>query len=249
MALPKRYETVAQLGALSTTGDPEGEITVTGRVLPDRRRCRSGEIRQRPPRHSAIKVGGERAYRRARRGEELRDARADRHGARFRAAVAPGRAADRRAARCAAYEIECSSGTYVRSLIADLQDAYCLELRRTAIGPFDVQEAVRAAAAGLEPLERSARCSSWPGRSSERCRAGCPPIGFAADVKVTRSARRRAGRSRSIAVGTFDGVHLGHREVIARRRQRARPSTPTRCRSSPRSTRRGCSPTPRARPT
>ena len=36
----------------------------------------------------------------------------------------------------AGYEIECSSGTYVRSLIADLGDAYCLELRRTAIGPF-----------------------------------------------------------------------------------------------------------------
>jgi tRNA pseudouridine55 synthase len=41
----------------------------------------------------------------------------------------------------AEYEIECSSGTYVRSLIADLGDAYCLELRRTRIGPFDVGEA------------------------------------------------------------------------------------------------------------
>src|ERR1700676_3268534 len=40
-----------------------------------------------------------------------------------------------------AYEIECGSGTYVRSLIADLGDAYCLELRRTAIGPFDVRDA------------------------------------------------------------------------------------------------------------
>ena len=42
----------------------------------------------------------------------------------------------------AGYEIECAAGTYVRSLIADLQDAYCLELRRTAIGPFDVRDAV-----------------------------------------------------------------------------------------------------------
>ena len=39
------------------------------------------------------------------------------------------------------FEIECSSGTYVRSLIADLGDAYCTELRRTAIGPFSVDEA------------------------------------------------------------------------------------------------------------
>ena len=42
----------------------------------------------------------------------------------------------------AAFEIECGSGTYVRSLIADLGDAYCLELTRTAIGPFEVADAV-----------------------------------------------------------------------------------------------------------
>jgi tRNA pseudouridine55 synthase len=48
----------------------------------------------------------------------------------------------------AGYEIECGSGTYVRSLIADLGDAYCLELRRTAIGPFDVADAVPPPARG-----------------------------------------------------------------------------------------------------
>jgi tRNA pseudouridine55 synthase len=48
----------------------------------------------------------------------------------------------------AAYEIECGSGTYVRSLIADLGDAYCLELRRTAIGPFEIAEAVTLPARG-----------------------------------------------------------------------------------------------------
>ena len=42
----------------------------------------------------------------------------------------------------AGYAIECSAGTYVRSLIADLNDAYCEELRRTAIGPFEVSDAV-----------------------------------------------------------------------------------------------------------
>jgi tRNA pseudouridine55 synthase len=41
----------------------------------------------------------------------------------------------------AEFEIECSSGTYVRSLIADLGDAYCEALRRTAIGPFAVEQA------------------------------------------------------------------------------------------------------------
>jgi tRNA pseudouridine55 synthase len=43
----------------------------------------------------------------------------------------------------AGFEIECGSGTYVRSLIADLHDAYCLQLRRTAIGPFQVADAVQ----------------------------------------------------------------------------------------------------------
>src|SRR4030081_1026594 len=71
MALPKRYETVAQLGALSSTGDTEGEITRTGRVPPAPPGLPPGELRQRPRVYSAIKIGGERAYRRARRGEQL----------------------------------------------------------------------------------------------------------------------------------------------------------------------------------
>src|SRR5271154_1063870 len=71
MALPKRYQTVAALGAVSSTGDPEGEITHTGRLPPDPPDLPSGEIRQRPPIHSAVKIEGERAYRRARRGERF----------------------------------------------------------------------------------------------------------------------------------------------------------------------------------
>jgi tRNA pseudouridine55 synthase len=48
----------------------------------------------------------------------------------------------------AGYEIDCGSGTYVRSLIADLGDAYCLTLRRTAIGPFEVADAIGPPARG-----------------------------------------------------------------------------------------------------
>jgi tRNA pseudouridine55 synthase len=139
MALPKRYETVARLGALSSTGDPEGDITVTGQVPPSPPVLPVGEVRQRPPRHSAIKVGGQRAYRRARRGEEfeLPERTVTVHVFReLWRREGPAEEAPR-----AAYEIECSSGTYVRSLIADLHDGYCLELRRTAIGDFRVQEA------------------------------------------------------------------------------------------------------------
>jgi tRNA pseudouridine55 synthase len=144
MGLPKRYETVARLGATSSTGDPEGEIAITGRLPPDPPPLPTGEIRQRPPIHSAVKVAGERAYRRARRGErfELPERTVTVH--RFEQLWRD----DERAA----YLIECSAGTYVRSLIADLHDAYCEQLRRTAIGPFSIQDAVAPPRRG-EPWE------------------------------------------------------------------------------------------------
>ena len=71
MALPKRYETVARLGATSTTGDREGEITVTGRMPPEPLELATGELLQRPHAYSAVKVGGRRAYALARAGEEV----------------------------------------------------------------------------------------------------------------------------------------------------------------------------------
>lgn len=133
MALPKQYHTVARLGAVSSTGDTEGEITVTGRIPPDPPALPTGEVRQRPPIYSAVKIGGERAYKRARRGEHVEMPERIVTVHRFEQLW---RERDR-----AAFHIECGSGTYVRSLIADLHDAYCLELRRTAIGPFDVRDA------------------------------------------------------------------------------------------------------------
>ena len=132
MALPKRYETVARLGWASTTGDPEGELA-PGRMPPEPLVLPTGVLRQRPPAYSAVKVGGERAYVRARRGEAVEIAEREVLVTRFELLWRDG---DR-----AGLAIECSSGTYVRSLVADLGDAYCLELRRTAIGGFDVADA------------------------------------------------------------------------------------------------------------
>lgn len=132
MALPKRYETVARLGWTSTTGDPEGELA-PGRMPDEPLTLPTGTIRQRPPAYSAVKVGGRRAYALARRGEQVELPEREVEVERF---ALLWRREDR-----AAFEIACSSGTYVRSLIADLGDAYCLELRRTAIGPFDVADA------------------------------------------------------------------------------------------------------------
>jgi tRNA pseudouridine55 synthase len=149
MGLEKRYETVARLGATSTTGDPEGEITVTGRIPPEGRELPTGEVRQRPPMHSAIKVGGERAYKRARRGESFEMPERI-------VTVRSFRELWRRETPAgieAGFEIECGSGTYVRSLIADLGDAYCLTLRRTAIGPFEAADAIAPPVRGTSWVE------------------------------------------------------------------------------------------------
>ena len=141
MELRKRYETVAQLGAVSSTGDTEGEVTETGRVPDDPPELPTGEIRQRPPLYSAVKIDGPRAYRRARRGEQFE--MPERIVTVYRFEQLWREAGTRPGGLCrAAFAIECSAGTYVRSLIADLGDAYCVELRRTAIGPFEVGEAV-----------------------------------------------------------------------------------------------------------
>ena len=135
MALAKTYRVVARFGAVSSTGDPEGEITETGAMPPESLALPTGEIRQRPPAYSAVKVGGVRAYTRARRGEEVEVPERQVTVHRFEQLW---RREDR-----AEFEIECSSGTYVRSLVADLGDAYCEALRRTAIGPFAVGQAGR----------------------------------------------------------------------------------------------------------
>jgi tRNA pseudouridine55 synthase len=129
----KTYRVRARFGAVSTTGDRDGAITETGVHPPRPLTLPTGQIRQRPPVYSAVKVGGRRAYERARRGEEFEVPERFVTVHRFDCLADGGEEAE--------FEIECSSGTYVRSLVADLGDAYCTELRRTAIGPFGVDEA------------------------------------------------------------------------------------------------------------
>jgi tRNA pseudouridine55 synthase len=133
MSLAKTYRVVARFGAVSTTGDPDGEITETGVLPAADLELATGDIVQRPPAYSAIKVRGVRAYRRARRGEVVEMPPRQVTVYRFEQLW---RREDR-----AEFEVECSSGTYVRSLVADLGDAYCESLRRTAVGPFRVEDA------------------------------------------------------------------------------------------------------------
>ena len=134
--LPKTYRAKARPGWRSSTGDPEGELVMTGRV-PSSFELPTGTIRQRVPMTSAVRVGGERLYRKAHRGEVVDTPERDVeiYRAELVGMLIMG---DNYYAE---YEIECSAGTYVRTLIETLEDAYCMELRRTAIGPFRVEEA------------------------------------------------------------------------------------------------------------
>jgi tRNA pseudouridine55 synthase len=132
VTLPKTYRAVARLGWVSTTGDPEGELSQSGRI-PDDPQIPTGELMQRPHAYSAVKVGGRRAYELAREGESPELAERPVTVYRAERLAFDGERAE--------FEIECSAGTYVRQLVADLEDAYCEQLERTAIGPFRLADA------------------------------------------------------------------------------------------------------------
>jgi tRNA pseudouridine55 synthase len=137
VGLPKRYLTDVDLSRRTTTGDPEGEPLEAHDVpaaesleaaLADLR----GEIELPIPTASAVKIGGERAYKLHRQGVvvemPLRRSQVD--------------ALDVIAytAGIATLDLRVSSGTYVRS-IADALGGHCVSLRRTEVGPFSVEEA------------------------------------------------------------------------------------------------------------
>jgi tRNA pseudouridine55 synthase len=141
--LPKTYLATARLGWRSSTGDPDGELERTGR-MPESLELPTGTVRQRVPMTSAVRVGGERLYKKAHRGETVKTPVRDVEVQRAELLDSDGERAR--------YEIECSSGTYVRTLVETLGDAYCEELHRTAIGPFRIEDASEQAL----PLERVA---------------------------------------------------------------------------------------------
>jgi tRNA pseudouridine55 synthase len=129
--LPKTYIAQARLGWRSSTGDPDGELEETGRI-PASLELPTGKVRQRVPMTSAVRVGGERLYRKAHRGEVVETP--EREIEVYRADLLTSEAGS------AEYEIECSTGTYIRTLIETLEDAYCSQLRRTAVGPFRIED-------------------------------------------------------------------------------------------------------------
>jgi tRNA pseudouridine55 synthase len=156
MALGKSYRAVARFGIMSTSGDPTGELSDTGESVSEEKVTAAlpqlvGDIEQQVPLTSAVKVGGERLYRKARRGEEIETPIRRVHVSSLELVGFD------QAAQTAELEIECSSGTYVRQLVTDLgrlcgAGAYCLRLERTAIGSFRLEDADEET---LIPLDRA----------------------------------------------------------------------------------------------
>jgi len=137
VGLDKRYMTDVDLRARTSTGDPEGEV-VEGLEPPDAAELEQrlarlrGEIELPIPAASAVKIGGERAYRLHRRGVEVEmPTRRSRVDALDVIAYSDG---------IARLDLRVSSGTYVRA-IADALGGHCATLRRTEVGPFTVEEA------------------------------------------------------------------------------------------------------------
>ena len=137
VGLDKRYLTDVDLSARTSTGDPEGEVVERlqppdAAELARRLAALRGEIELPIPAASAVKIGGERAYRLHRRGVEVEmPVRRSRVDALDVIAYRDG---------VARLDLQVSSGTYVRA-IAEALGGHCATLRRTEVGPFSVEEA------------------------------------------------------------------------------------------------------------
>jgi len=146
MGLPKRYVTTIKLGAMTETLDPDSpEQIVEGACAVELSQIQQaisplvGCVQQLPPAYSALKIAGQPAYKLARRGEqvELKPRTVQIYSIEILRYAWP----------FLELNIHCGRGTYIRSIARDLGQslntgAYLTQLRRTAIGPFDVNQAV-----------------------------------------------------------------------------------------------------------
>ncbi len=153
VGLDKRYVTDIDLTSTTTTGDPEGAI-VEQHSAPSRPALDEalahlrGEIELPIPAASAVKIGGERAYKLARRGVVV-DMPLRRSLVYALDVIAYS--GDGAAVPGVRIELHVSSGTYVRS-IAQALGGHCTTLRRTAVGPFTVDESTAVDDAPLLPV-------------------------------------------------------------------------------------------------
>jgi tRNA pseudouridine55 synthase len=151
----KAYRFTVRFGAETDTDDSEGSVVETSEARPTRAAIEAvlddftGEISQVPPRYSAIKVDGNRAYDLARSGEVVElEPRS--------VVIEDLRLVDMPDAETAVFEAECGKGTYVRALARDMGRAlgclgHVIALRRTRVGPFDESNAV-----GLDAIHAAA---------------------------------------------------------------------------------------------
>jgi tRNA pseudouridine55 synthase len=154
--LDKTYQAELTLGKTSSTGDSEGEIVEKSLVRPEKSAVEAilttfqGEIQQTPPQYSAVKIDGQRAYKAARAGKtveieprkvkiyEITDVEYEYPKLKFTASV--------------------SSGTYIRSLAADIGEAlgtgaYLSALRRTKVDMLDIADSLTLDNMNLESIK------------------------------------------------------------------------------------------------
>lgn len=142
--LDKTYQATALLGQISSTGDPEGEITQKSNKKPTKSQVEEalekfkGEIKQTPPIYSAIKIDGQRAYKLAREGKPVE---------------IPARTVQISQMHLTKYDYpelgficDVSSGTYIRTLVQDIGEvlktgAYTQQLHRTRVGQWGIDQA------------------------------------------------------------------------------------------------------------
>ena len=223
---PKRYRATAVLGATTSTQDASGEVLQrrpTEGVGPAEVKAAlpalTGEILQVPPMVSAVKVGGERLYRKARRGEEVE--REARRATVYRLELTGWHPGSPPRADLA---VECSAGTYVRTLVHDLGaalgcGAFLGALRRVGAGGFGEADAVpldRVDASRLRPpldLLRHLPCVEVDAEGARTVAHGHPlersvSAGEGDPVAV-------AHEGRLLAVYARRGEHLVARRVLA----------------------------------
>jgi len=228
----KAYTFTVRLGVATNTDDAEGEVIATSQTRPDDAAIKEalmdfiGDIEQVPPQFSAVKIDGERAYKRARAGEEM-DIQARPLFVESLLLI------DREDADHITLEMVCGKGGYVRSIARDLGAAlgchgHVRELRRIWSGPFEVEDAltleqVEAAAktpaldVHLLPLETGLAELPRVTASADgamRLRNGNPGLVFANDVEYGDECWADY-QGHAVAVGRFKSGELHPSRVFA----------------------------------
>lgn len=236
----KRYRFTARWGVATSTDDAEGEPAVTSAKRPTREEIEAalpffiGEIEQVPPRFSAVKIKGERAYDLAREGEAVDLAPRV-------VAVHALTLLDMPDADHAVFEAATGKGAYVRALVRDLARALGTEghvaaLRRTAVGPFSVEGAatIESLEAQATPQERDAALlpieaalSALPqaaigGGDADKLRRGQPALLSPASARGARAGESgvlpavlASLNGEAVAICELDGLKLKPLRVFA----------------------------------